>query len=86
LWQELLQVERVGRTDNFFELGGHSLLAVTLAERLRQALKCSLSLKDLHDASTLEQLATRVDLVKWVSLSAHSERSELRESNEEHIF
>ncbi len=35
LWQELLQVERVGRRDQFFELGGHSLLVVAMVERLR---------------------------------------------------
>ncbi|KDM91475.1 non-ribosomal peptide synthase/polyketide synthase [Photobacterium galatheae] len=37
LWEDILQIDTVGRQDNFFALGGHSLLAVQLANRMAQA-------------------------------------------------
>ncbi len=57
LWQELLNVERVGRHDNFFELGGHSLLAVQLMVRVRQVLGVELSMVTLFAKPTIAQLA-----------------------------
>ncbi|MBI0329292.1 non-ribosomal peptide synthase/polyketide synthase [Burkholderia plantarii] len=57
IWQELLGVERVGRSDHFFELGGHSLLAVKLIERMRQA-GLSADVRVLFGQPTLAALAS----------------------------
>jgi len=56
LWSELLDVEKVGIRDNFFELGGHSLLATRLMAATQDALGVDLSLRDLFDAPTIEQM------------------------------
>lgn len=37
IWQQLLQIEKVGRTDDFFELGGDSLLAISLLSEIEKA-------------------------------------------------
>ncbi|PHM60988.1 non-ribosomal peptide synthetase [Xenorhabdus ishibashii] len=57
IWQDLLELEQVGRYDHFFELGGHSLLAVQLAARIRQHLARELSLQSLFDQPRLIDLA-----------------------------
>ncbi|MDO7929874.1 amino acid adenylation domain-containing protein, partial [Pseudomonas sp. KFB-139] len=59
LWQELLDVEQVGRHDHFFELGGHSLLAVKLIERMRQQ-DLSADVRVLFGQPTLAALAAAV--------------------------
>ncbi|HEX4715080.1 MAG TPA: AMP-binding protein, partial [Ktedonobacteraceae bacterium] len=56
LWQELLQIDHVGRFDNFFRLGGHSLLAISLIERMRQA-GLQADIRSLFQAPTLAQFA-----------------------------
>jgi len=37
-WEELLEVENVGRADSFVALGGNSLLASMVANRVEKAL------------------------------------------------
>jgi amino acid adenylation domain-containing protein len=57
IWQELLQLERVGIHDNFFELGGHSLLAVRVIARANPILGTKLSVRDLFERPTIAELA-----------------------------
>ncbi|OUM04557.1 non-ribosomal peptide synthetase, partial [Pseudomonas syringae] len=59
IWQDVLQVERVGRHDHFFELGGHSLLAVKLIERMRQQ-ELSADVRVLFSQPTVAALAAAV--------------------------
>jgi amino acid adenylation domain-containing protein/non-ribosomal peptide synthase protein (TIGR01720 family) len=60
IWQDVLQVERVGRDDNFFELGGHSLLVLQVISRVRQQLHLELSVSSLFSAANLAEFAERV--------------------------
>ena len=47
IWQEILQVEAIGRNDDFFALGGHSLLAARVVARIRQQWACEFALRTL---------------------------------------
>ncbi len=61
IWQDLLQIERVGRQDDFFELGGHSLLVLKALSKVNAAFGASLSVTDLYMSPTIAELATRID-------------------------
>jgi amino acid adenylation domain-containing protein/non-ribosomal peptide synthase protein (TIGR01720 family) len=62
IWQDVLQVEQVGRNDNFFELGGHSLLVLQVISRVRQQLHLELSVSSLFSAANLAEFAERAAL------------------------
>ena len=63
LWQELLQVERVGRHDDFFELGGSSLLAVRVRGALQRHLNVQIELSALFRHSVLSDFARHILIV-----------------------
>ncbi|MFC5044315.1 amino acid adenylation domain-containing protein [Aquimarina hainanensis] len=56
IWQDLLQVEKIGVHDNFFELGGHSLLATRLVSVLRKSLSLEVAIKDVFLYPTIADL------------------------------
>jgi acyl-coenzyme A synthetase/AMP-(fatty) acid ligase/acyl carrier protein len=61
IWQEILQCGPMGVTDNFFDLGGHSLLATQLISRLRETFQLELPLRSLFEATTVSELACRIE-------------------------
>ena len=56
IWQELLQVEKVGITDDFFKLGGNSILAIQLIYRLKVKLSIHFQVTDIFKYRTIGAL------------------------------
>ena len=61
LWQEILNVERVGLHDNFFELGGDSLTAAVMSSLFPEHLQVELPLGSVFEAPTIADLAVLVE-------------------------
>ncbi len=61
LWQELLNIEKIGIHDDFFELGGHSLLAVQMLAKIQSLWSVELALNQLFSAPTVAQLSNLID-------------------------
>ena len=61
IWEEVLQVPRVGLDDHFFELGGHSLLAAQVIARIKSQLGVALPLRSLFETPLLGELALALE-------------------------
>ena len=62
IWQELLDVERVGVYDNFFELGGHSVLAIRVASSVRKEFSISIPIRTLFRFVSVSDLSKYLEL------------------------
>jgi SAM-dependent methyltransferase len=60
VWQEMLNVERVGLRDNIFDLGANSLLTVQANNRLSALLGKKVSLVSMFRFPTVESLAAHL--------------------------
>ncbi|MFI6350931.1 amino acid adenylation domain-containing protein [Streptomyces sp. NPDC050560] len=60
IWQEVLDIPRVGVHDDFFEAGGHSLLAAQVIARIRAATGVSVPVRMLFEHRVLADLAEAV--------------------------
>ncbi|PHM30481.1 non-ribosomal peptide synthetase [Xenorhabdus innexi] len=61
IWQNVLELERVGIEDNFFRIGGNSLTAVKLIAAIRRILATEVSLAQLFEQKTIAGLATQME-------------------------
>jgi len=58
IWQEALNLDKVGIDDNFFDLGGNSLRLAVVHTQLQKMIGRSFSVTDLFMYTTVRQLAT----------------------------
>jgi acyl carrier protein len=62
IWQDLLEIERVGINDNFFELGGTSLLIIKLANKLEVRLQTAVNITTLFEYPTIRRFADYLEV------------------------
>ena len=67
IWEEVLDIHRIGVHDNFFDLGGQSLLAVRLFTEIEKTFQKNLPLAALFQAPTVAELAKILSQEKWSS-------------------
>lgn len=72
IWQQVLEVQRVGIYDNFFEIGGYSLLATQAIARMRQSLTVEVPLRTFFETPTVAGLAEQIETIRWAVQAAHT--------------
>jgi amino acid adenylation domain-containing protein/FkbM family methyltransferase len=60
IWQEILNLEKVGIHDNFFDLGGNSLDIVRLNNRLQEVMKREIPVVSLFEYPTIHTFSTHL--------------------------
>ena len=70
VWRKVLGAEEVTAEDDFFQLGGHSLLVPRVLFELRRAHGVDLPLIALFEATTVAELAQRVDAARTAPAAA----------------
>jgi amino acid adenylation domain-containing protein len=78
IWQDVLQLERVGVHDNFFDLGGHSLLMLDVRSRLSDTFQKEIQINEMFEYPTIRALAEFLD----PNASAGSSAPQLDERDE----
>jgi len=66
IWEESLQVERVGLHDDFFSLRGNSLLATRVIARICDLVQLDLPLACLFESPTVAGLAQSIEALRWM--------------------
>lgn len=61
IWEEVLDVPRIGRDDHFFELGGHSLKAMQVLTRVYKECQVELPMHQLFQYPVLKDLAAWIE-------------------------
>ena len=70
VWQNVLQVEKVGLHDSFFDLGGHSLLLIRVNNELKEIFNQNISILEMFKYPTVSSFAQYLNQEKSDHLSS----------------
>jgi acyl carrier protein len=83
IWQELLDIDRIGIHDNFFkDLGGHSLLATQVVSELGSALEMTIPTRSMFEHPTIAAFGVYLEdmVMETISESSGAQPDEYMDS------
>ncbi|APC90769.1 MULTISPECIES: non-ribosomal peptide synthetase [Francisella] len=72
IWQQCLNIDKVGITDNFFNIGGSSIKAIQTTYQMSKALATEFSVADLFRYKTIQSLLNNVSNNKFQLIKYYS--------------
>jgi amino acid adenylation domain-containing protein len=75
IWQEILDMEKIGINDNLFDIGGNSLITLSLQKKIEELYPGKIKIPDLIQYPTIAALA-KVIKTREASVPQKSEREE----------
>ena len=76
IWQQVLQVDKIGIHDNFFDLGGHSLSMVKVHSQLREKFSSDIPLVEMFRHPTISALVKYFSNIDDESSGKNNSRDE----------
>ena len=61
IWQEVLEVSKIGVKDNFVALGGHSLAAIRVTSKINQAVEFNFPLNKIFELPTITEYSVYIE-------------------------
>ncbi|MEZ8130378.1 amino acid adenylation domain-containing protein [Enterovibrio norvegicus] len=78
LWNDILHCGKITKSDHFFAKGGNSLDALYLLQQVKHSFNVEISLTDVYDYLTLEEMGRAIDHAR---ASDSSKRSIIKKAN-----
>ncbi|MEL6463085.1 MAG: non-ribosomal peptide synthetase, partial [Cyanobacteria bacterium J06621_15] len=85
IWQQVLQVEKIGIHDNFFDLGGHSLSMVKVHSQLREKFSSNIPLVEMFRHPTISALVKYFSNIDDESSRKNNSRDEQVSAGKERL-
>jgi len=86
VWQEILQIEKIGIHDNFFELGGDSVLATRVISQVCKKFKIELPIKSIFEAPTVAGISEQIKNIRATTQKLPTSTTAVLGSREEGVL
>ncbi len=83
IWQEILNIEKVGISDNFFSLGGNSINSIRMVASVRQQLQMDLPVDLVFEKKTISNISRSLE--KAVVIPTRTDKKQKKESQKRRV-